>query len=206
MNGPSVTTSPRMLVAVEVGCRARPSTILPPFSGTCSANRPCASITCWSTSGVAVAYAFSSSQMRIRYSAMLIILPFRQGLRHYPDDRLAPESTTLSPVLAAPGQRSGPPGGMGDGPFRLPAQRLHRRRRIVGAVDRRPCHEHVGSGFRAPLDGFIGHPAVHLEPYRSAVPLHQLPRPAQFGQHDVQEGLAAKTGLYGHQQQHVEFG
>ena len=31
------------------------SMILPPVSATCSENRLCASITCWSTSGVAVA-------------------------------------------------------------------------------------------------------------------------------------------------------
>ena len=51
----TATTSPRIVVAVAVGCRARPSTIFPPFSGTCSANRLCAAITCWNTSGVAVA-------------------------------------------------------------------------------------------------------------------------------------------------------
>jgi hypothetical protein len=33
------------------------------------------------------------------YSAILIILPFRHGLVIYPDDRPAPESTSL-PVLA----------------------------------------------------------------------------------------------------------
>src|SRR5262249_9055406 len=207
MNGPSVTTSPRMVVAVGVGWRARPSPILPPFSGTCSANRLCASITCWSTSGVAVAYALSSSKMRIRYSAMLIILPFRQGLPS-PTRRSAGAGIDKPPppAAASPEPRSVVPGGAGGGLFRPLAQRLHRRRRVVGAVDRRAGHEDVRPGLRATLDGFLTHPAVHLEPHRPAVPLHERPCPAQLGQHDVEEALPAEPRLHGHQQQHVEVG
>src|SRR5580704_15806433 len=109
--------------------------------------------------------------MRIRYSAMLIILPCRQGLVTYPDDRPAQESTSLS-VLAGccfpggPTPGSALPGGTGGGLFRAPAQRLHGGRGVVGPVDRGARAEHVGTGLRAPLDGLLAHPAVHLEPHR----------------------------------------
>src|SRR5689334_18920742 len=213
MNGPSVTTSPRIEVAVEVGCRARPSMILPPVSATCSENLLCASITCWSTSGVAVAYALSSSQMRIMYSAMVvIILPFRQGLRHLPRRSAGPGIDKpppfgLAAVSGGPTPESVPlPGRAGGGLFRVPAQLLHGGRGVVGPVDRRARNEHVGPCLRAPLDGFLFHPAIHLETHRRAVPLHQCPCPPQLGQHDVEEGLATEARLDGHQQQHVEFG
>src|SRR5580704_15206913 len=51
VNGPSVTMSSRMVVAVLVGCSALPPSIWPPFSPTCSANRPCAFPAASQTSG-----------------------------------------------------------------------------------------------------------------------------------------------------------
>jgi len=58
---------------------------------------------------------------------------------------------------------------------------------------------------RAPLDRRRAHPAVDLQPDRAAVAGQQFPRPAQFRQHQIQERLAAETGLDRHQQQHVDL-
>src|SRR6516225_10478870 len=101
--------------------------------------------------------------MRIRYSAMLIFLPVGFWLLIYPDDRPAPESTGGSAV----------PGGPGRGALGLLAQRLDGRGRVVGTIDGRAGHEHVGPRLGAPLDSVFAHPAVHLEPHRTAVPLDQ---------------------------------
>src|SRR6516162_10965296 len=103
-------------------------------------------------------------------------------------ERPPPKSTTLpapaGPVLPAvltPGSVL-LPGRAGGGLFRVPAQPLHGGRGVVGPVDRRARNEHVGPCLRAPLDGFLAHPAVYLEPHRRAMPLHQRPCPPQLGQ------------------------
>src|SRR5215467_10403761 len=125
--------------------------------------------------------------MRIRYSAMLIILPVLGPvpgwLLIYPDDRPAPESTAGSAV----------PGGPRGGPLGLRPQRLNSRGRVVGTVDCRAGHEHVGPRLGAPLDRFLAHSAVDLKPHRRAVPLDQCPRAPQLRQHQVEEVLATEA-------------
>src|ERR1700759_547931 len=109
-------------------------------------------------------------------------------------------SVTSSVMVVSAG-----PGGVGGGLLGLGAQGLHGPGRVVGRVDRRAGHEHVGAGVRAPLDGFLADPAVDLKPDRAAVPGDQGPGPAQLGHDQVQEPLAAEARLHRHQQQHVDL-
>jgi hypothetical protein len=88
----------------------------------------------------------------------------------------------------------------------LGPQGLHRAGGVVGAVDRRAGHEYVRPRLGAALDGLLVDPAVDLEPDLSAALGHQGAGPAELGQHDVQEVLAAETRFHGHQQQHVDLG
>src|SRR5690606_31629737 len=78
-----------------------------------------------------------------------------------------------------------PPGG-GGGPLGLRGQRPDRGRRVLGAVDGRPRHEHVGAGVRAHLDGLGGDAAVDLDPEVEVAALHQLAVAADLGDDDVE--------------------
>jgi hypothetical protein len=91
------------------------------------------------------------------------------------------------------------------GSLGLRAEGLDGGGRIVGAVDRRAGHEHVRAGLRAPLDGLLVDAAVDLEPDLGAVLGYQGAGPPQLRQHDVEEVLAAESGLHRHQQQHVDL-
>ena len=59
---------------------------------------------------------------------------------------------------------------MGGGALGLGAQGLHGPPGIVGTVDGRAGHEHVGARFRAALDGLLADPAVNLEPHGGIPP------------------------------------
>src|SRR5215831_6766028 len=98
------------------------------------------------------------------------------------------------------------PGRVRGGPLGLGAQRLDRGGGVVGIVDRRARHEHVRPRLRAALDGLVAHPAVHLQPDRATMPGHERTGAAQLREDQVQEGLAAKPRLHGHEQQHVDLG
>ena len=88
----------------------------------------------------------------------------------------------------------------------LGPQGLHGAGGVVGAVDRGAGHEHVRARLGAALDGLLVDPAVDLQPDLGAALGDQGAGPAQLGQHDVQEVLAAEARLHGHQQQHVDLG
>jgi hypothetical protein len=98
------------------------------------------------------------------------------------------------------------PGRVRGGALGLGAEDLHGARGVVGAVDGRAGHEHVGTRLRAALDGLLADPAVDLEPYRGVPAADQRAGPAQLRQHNVEEGLATEARLHRHQQQHVDLG
>jgi hypothetical protein len=77
---------------------------------------------------------------------------------------------------------------------------------VIGAVDGRARHEHVGARVGAPLDGLLADSAVDLEPDARVPAGDQRAGAAQLRQHHVEEGLAAEARLHRHQQQHVDLG
>jgi hypothetical protein len=92
------------------------------------------------------------------------------------------------------------------GTFGLGPQGLHGAGRVIRAVHRGTGHEDVRARVGAALDRLLVDPAVDLEPDLRTALGHQGAGPAQLGQHDIQEVLAAEARLHGHQQQHVDLG
>src|SRR5450432_2566644 len=97
-------------------------------------------------------------------------------------------SASWPPWLARPAWQLGRSGGWlaGGG-----AQRLHPAGRIVRAEHGRARDEHVGAGLGAAADRLLGHAAVDLQPDRPAARAQQIARPADLGQDDIEERLAA---------------
>src|SRR3712207_8410882 len=60
------------------------------------------------------------------------------------------------------------------------------------------------SGRGTPLDRLGRDPAVDLQPHVTAGLVQQLTGPADLGQAEVEELLAAEAGLDGHDEHHVE--
>ena len=75
---------------------------------------------------------------------------------------------------------------------------------VVGAVDGAAGHEDPGPGLGGALDGAGGDSAVDLDAQLEALFAHQAAGPFDLGQHRLDEGLAAESGFYGHEQQEVD--
>jgi hypothetical protein len=95
---------------------------------------------------------------------------------------------------------------VGGGLLRLPAERADGFGRVVGTVDGRSRHEHVGARVGAPLDRLRGDATVDLKPDGAAAPPHHLTGTADLRQHEVKEFLPTETRLDRHEQQHVDLG
>ena len=70
-------------------------------------------------------------------------------------------------------ERCRAPGRVRGGALGLGAEGLHGARGVLGAVDGRAGHEHVGARLHATLDGLLADPAVDLEPHRGVPPADQ---------------------------------
>ena len=67
---------------------------------------------------------------------------------------------------------------MRGGALGLGPEGLHGARGIIGAINGRAGHEHVGARLRAALDGLLADTAVDLEPYRGVPAANQRAGPA----------------------------
>src|SRR5882757_2515746 len=109
--------------------------------------------------------------------------------------RTSPTSSTI-PVniaLAHPSPVCGDPAGLG-------AQRRHRPRRVIRAVDRRPGHKTVHTRLRGRLDGVAVDPAVDLHQDGELPGVHQMARGTHLVQHLGDEPLPTEPGFNAHHQ------
>ena len=125
------------------------------------------------------------------YTQVGIAYLLQQGVDAGRGQRPAASSVSAASVMAVRGGRLAQLADGGQG--------------VVGPVDGRPGDEDVRPGLGRALNRLGGDAAIDLYSQVEPPGTDQLARPADLGQHRLDEGLAPEARLHGHEQEEVEL-